>query len=270
MSRDRVRPHDSMPSMPCDVSVHSTRRFSAHCALNSLECDIHFEKEIACVAVPMLPVFVSCSILSQICRRHSSVSCISEQSRCGDPCDVETCGAVGTTISQAELRSDLFQWPVPSSHQVILPFGVYDSDSSCGIHTAVDIGASEGSLVVAAARGRVVHVGYLWVRGVSVGRGPAAIVIRHADNLYTVYSHNRKALTAVGLCVEAGQAIAEAGQEGYARDIPHLHFEILFEAEPTNKELFFSKIWSVPFFSPCSFYKDFQKLFFLTGSASAV
>lgn len=126
-----------------------------------------------------------------------------------------------------------------------------DSDSSCGFHTATDIGGDEGTSIVAVARGEVVHVGNLWVKGQGVGRGEHAIVIRHASNLYSTYSHNRKALTAPGQCVEAGQIIAEMGKEGFARQNSHLHFEMLYEEVPAphgDSQLFFSKIWSVPFF----------------------
>ena len=127
------------------------------------------------------------------------------------------------------------------------------------MHTGIDIAAAAGASIVAIARGRVLHVGHLWVSGKGYGRGAHAVVLQHARNLFSVYSHCSEALVVPGMCVDAGQAIARVGREGFARDIDHLHLEVLFDAQ-ANGNLFYSKLWSVPFFSPCALYRDFAAL----------
>lgn len=221
------------------------------------ECDISWQKEDVCVkgSRKRATVFVSCSVVGQICSSFEHNSCHAEISRCGDPCKeasiVGSCGELAF-----EPKRDSLYWPVPSSFSVIKKFGEKDGDSSCGFHTAVDIAAEERAAIVAIASGRVVHVGNLWVNGKGYGRGDHAIVIQHGKGFYSVYSHNRSASVSKGVCVEGGQIIGEIGSEGFAKGISHLHVEIL-----QGSTLKFSGNWAVPFDYSCLYYKNLMEYF---------
>jgi lipoprotein NlpD len=87
-----------------------------------------------------------------------------------------------------------------------------------GVNKGIDIRGKAGDSVVAAASGRVVYVG-------SKLRGYGNLVIvKHNDDLMTVYAHNRKLLVHEGDQVKAGQLIAEIG--GTDANTPLLHFEV--------------------------------------------
>jgi lipoprotein NlpD len=106
-----------------------------------------------------------------------------------------------------------FAWPLRgrvSSH-----FG----SRGRGHHEGIDIPAREGSPVVAAEAGRVIH------SGGQLGDYGNVVIVKHAGRYATVYAHNRRNLVRKGEFVEKGQAIAQVGDTGNA-SAPHLHFEI--------------------------------------------
>lgn len=85
-------------------------------------------------------------------------------------------------------------------------------------HLGVDIGAPEGSPILAARGGLVAYSD----NGVT-GYGNIVILL-HRDGYSTLYAHCRRTLVFAGQRVERGQPIAEVGQTGFA-PAPHLHFE---------------------------------------------
>ncbi|MCC7112100.1 MAG: peptidoglycan DD-metalloendopeptidase family protein [Deltaproteobacteria bacterium] len=139
-------------------------------------------------------------------------------------------------------------WPMPDRHSVSQAYRNPSSYQTCGFHTGIDVGASVGDPVLAAASGRVVHVGPMWFNGASTGRGPYAIIVQHAPQLYSTYGHNERALVAVGDCVTGGQLIADAGTRGYSSG-PHLHFEMVRGTDFTGD-------WQTPFAGVCGRYED--------------
>jgi murein DD-endopeptidase MepM/ murein hydrolase activator NlpD len=96
-------------------------------------------------------------------------------------------------------------------------------------HNGIDIGVPIGTPVLAADDGEVVATGnqdaYCY-KG-AYGR---FIVIKHADNLTTLYAHLSKQVVAKGDIVKRGQLIGYSGKTGYATG-PHLHFTVF--AAPT-------------------------------------
>lgn len=91
-----------------------------------------------------------------------------------------------------------------------------------GFHTGLDYPAVSGTPVRAAATGTVVKSG-MNVDGPAYG---IAIVIRHADGIYTQYAHLSKAFVHDGDTVQVGQQIAYSGGTGMKSTAPHLHFEV--------------------------------------------
>lgn len=85
-------------------------------------------------------------------------------------------------------------------------------------HRAIDIGVPTGTPVLSAGNGIVISTGYNSARGYFV-------IIKHADNLYTLYQHLSKILVSKGQTVSTGKTIAKSGSSGVGTG-PHLHFEV--------------------------------------------
>ena len=85
-------------------------------------------------------------------------------------------------------------------------------------HTGLDIAASTGTPIIAAASGTVTFSG----RKGSYGY---LIVITHSNGVQTYYGHCSKLYVSAGTKVSQGQTIAAVGSTGNSTG-PHLHFEI--------------------------------------------
>jgi murein DD-endopeptidase MepM/ murein hydrolase activator NlpD len=86
------------------------------------------------------------------------------------------------------------------------------------MHTGIDIAASSGTPVKAAASGEVLFAG--WLRGYG-----QVIVLDHGGNLTTVYAHLSRISVKEGQRISAGYIIGNVGSTGVATG-PHLHFEV--------------------------------------------
>ncbi len=110
-----------------------------------------------------------------------------------------------------------FGWP--ASGTILQNF---DETSSKGL----SLGGKEGDVVRAAADGRVIFS----------GAGPRGygnlIIVKHQNELLSVYAHNRSLAVKEGESVKRGQKIAELGNSG--TDKPKLHFEIRQQGKPID------------------------------------
>ncbi|WP_242361358.1 MULTISPECIES: M23 family metallopeptidase [unclassified Anaeromyxobacter] len=97
-------------------------------------------------------------------------------------------------------------------------------------HDGIDIAAPEGAPVAAAADGVVIFAGE------QPGYG-AIVILKHADDLVTLYAHNSRVLVKDGQRVSRGDPIARVGQTGRTTG-PHLHFEVRKATRPRNPLLF--------------------------------
>ncbi|WP_330587924.1 peptidoglycan DD-metalloendopeptidase family protein [Anaerocolumna sedimenticola] len=122
--------------------------------------------------------------------------------------------------SGSQVKVDGFIWPCPSSTRITSTFGNREqpTEGASTYHKGIDIGASTGSSIVAAAGGSVVTAAY----SVSAGN---YIMIYHGDGIYTVYMHCSKLLVSVGDEVSQGQTIALVGSTGVSTG-SHLHFGV--------------------------------------------
>ena len=113
-----------------------------------------------------------------------------------------------------------FMWPTNSTY-ITSPFGfrIHPVTGYYTGHTGVDIGASYGSPVYAAADGTVI------VASNSYGGYGVAVVIDHGSGISTLYGHNDHVEVSVGQHVKRGQIIAYSGNSGVSTG-PHLHFEV--------------------------------------------
>lgn len=93
-------------------------------------------------------------------------------------------------------------------------------------HSGVDVGAPEGTPILAASDGVVRRAG---PRG---GYG-FAVEIDHGGDVTTLYGHASELMVREGATVKKGQAIAKVGHTGMATGA-HLHFEVRQSGKPVD------------------------------------
>lgn len=133
------------------------------------------------------------------------------------------------TLNLANIGDEEWCYPLPGSH-VISPYGGRGGRR----HTGVDIKTKPDDDILAAFEG-VVTMSQAYS-----GYGNC-IVVRHANGLETLYSHNSKNLVKVGDHVGVGQRIALTGRTGRATT-EHLHFETRVNGRPFDPSLIFNHV----------------------------
>ena len=93
-------------------------------------------------------------------------------------------------------------------------------------HKGVDVAASAGTPIVAAADGRVVSAG--WHGGYG-----QQVEIAHAGGLETAYGHMSRIAARTGAFVRKGEVIGYVGSTGLSTG-PHVHFEVTRNGRPVN------------------------------------
>jgi len=111
-----------------------------------------------------------------------------------------------------------FIWPVRGKITSHFGYRIHPIWGVKSFHTGIDIAASYGTPIRAAAPGRVVLAKYLKGYGYTV-------IIRHDNGLYTLYAHMSRIAVRVGQRVKRGQVIGYVGSTGWSTG-PHLHFSI--------------------------------------------
>ncbi len=129
---------------------------------------------------------------------------------------VGSCGASGRPC---------FTWPVDG--ELRSGFGPKGGKH----HDGIDISATVGTPVRAAADGRVIYSGDA-IKGYG-----NMVILGHEGGIVTVYAHNSKNKVAEGAAVKQGAIIAEVGQTG-AATAPHVHFEVRVDERPRDPLLY--------------------------------
>lgn len=112
-----------------------------------------------------------------------------------------------------------YAWPLPSSGAITQG---YSSDE----HQALDIAIEEGTPVLAAESGTVVHT-QVW-DGVTMDGDQSygnMVMLSHADGNSTLYAHLSEISVSPGDAVEKGSEIGKSGTTGNSTG-PHLHLEV--------------------------------------------
>lgn len=142
--------------------------------------------------------------------------------------------AAGKTYNTVSLGNINFIWPCPSSSRITSAFGSRTSptEGASTNHKGIDIGASTGSNILAAADGTVSIATYSYSAG-------NYIMLNHGGGVTTVYMHCSSLLVSPGETVKKGQVIAKVGSTGYSTG-PHLHFGIRYNGSYVNPSSYVS------------------------------
>ena len=127
---------------------------------------------------------------------------------------------VAAGVEEHPYTGGAFRWPCPSSTRVTSDYGTRVSPMSgaSSNHKGIDIGASAGADIIAAADGTVTAASYSSAAG-------NYVMIDHGGGLYTVYMHASSLLVSPGQTVSAGDVIAKVGSTGISTG-SHLHFGV--------------------------------------------
>ncbi len=126
-------------------------------------------------------------------------------------------GSSGTVYNSGRIS---MVWPT-TSHTISSYFGYRNSPTAGAstYHQGIDIAASKGSPIYAAASGTVTQAGYSSSRG-------NYVVISHGSGVSTVYMHCSALYVSTGDTVSRGETIAAVGSTGISTG-PHLHFGVM-------------------------------------------
>jgi murein DD-endopeptidase MepM/ murein hydrolase activator NlpD len=128
---------------------------------------------------------------------------------------------LSTPIKIAVSRASL-SYPLPDEYPVTSGFGyrTHPIDGSTRFHEGIDIGAPEGTPVLAVRPGVVLQAELLGGYG-------NAVVLQHENPLQqTLYAHLLDYNVTYGQTVDQGDIIGYVGSTGNSTG-PHLHFELL-------------------------------------------
>lgn len=123
-------------------------------------------------------------------------------------------------------KRSMFRSPMSGTYTSLFGTRMHPVTGEKSRHGAVDIRASIGTWVGAAADGTVTYTGWLGNLGYT-------IKIRHKDGYETLYAHLSKIHVKPGEKVFAGKLIAKTGNSGRTTG-PHLHFAIYKNGKATD------------------------------------
>lgn len=135
----------------------------------------------------------------------------------------ETAKIESDVIAPKKTGIDKLRWPAKG--QIASSFG--GKTEAGKRNDGIDILMPEGSAIKAAENGVVIYSD----SGLK-GFGNT-VLVRHDDNLVTVYAHARSLSVKRGDKVTRGQVVAHSGMSGSAKR-PKLHFEVRHKAVPKN------------------------------------
>lgn len=126
----------------------------------------------------------------------------------------------GTIIKTLASSRSMLNHPLPRM-KITSRFGIRRHPISGRIkgHTGVDLSASIGTPIRAAASGVIVHASYYSGYG-------RYIKIKHSGAINTAYGHLSRIVVRNGQHVSQGQIIGYTGNSGYSTG-PHLHYEVI-------------------------------------------
>jgi hypothetical protein len=141
--------------------------------------------------------------------------------------------ALSTPHPDALFESGPFIDPLSGAHRTggygdRREYDYADGTTGTSVHEGLDIGAPQGTPVLACGRGRVVIADTRILTGNTV-------VIEHLPGLFSIYFHMAEIDTKPGDVVDQGAIIGKVGMTGFATG-PHLHWEVQASGVPVDPE----------------------------------
>jgi murein DD-endopeptidase MepM/ murein hydrolase activator NlpD len=138
-------------------------------------------------------------------------------------------------LLQEKVTTVKFSFPFlkPIKGYVTSDYGVkriYDNGKAGWPHKGIDIGAPEGTTVVADADGVV-------IAALNTQGHGNFIMIDHGGGVYTLYMHLKNIIAKKGDFVKRGDVVATVGNTGLSTG-PHLHWQINVFSVPVNPREF--------------------------------
>ena len=100
-------------------------------------------------------------------------------------------------------------------------------------HTGVDIGAPQGTSIIATASGIVEKAGWN-------GNYGRYVLVNHKNGYKTAYAHQSEILVNIGNTVKKGEIIGKVGTTGMSTG-NHLHYEVIKNGKKVNPENYYKK-----------------------------
>ena len=145
--------------------------------------------------------------------------------------DKELGALIKKLMSTGKYMGGAMQWPVPGQTHIASYFGyrIHPILRVKKFHSGIDISASKGTYIHAAASGKVIWSGW------RSGGGGNTVIIDHGGGIATLYLHimNGGLLVKEGQIVSAGDVIAKVGSTGLSTG-PHLHFTVKKDGEDVD------------------------------------
>ena len=137
---------------------------------------------------------------------------------------VDSSGVIIRTLASSK---SMLSYPLPRM-KITSKFGIRRHPISGKVkgHTGVDLSASVGTPIRAAASGVIVKASYYSGYG-------RYIKIKHAASINTAYGHLSRIVVRNGQHVSQGQIIGYTGNSGYSTG-PHLHYEVMKNGQFVN------------------------------------
>lgn len=131
-------------------------------------------------------------------------------------------------LERAFFLGILFRFPLKAKMRLTSLYGTRRDPFSGhpSFHNGVDLGASEGTEVLAAREGRVTAAGFDRVFG-------NFVLLEHPGGYETLYGHLKGAVVSLNQRVSSGTIIGRVGSTGMSTG-PHLHFEIRRKGHPQD------------------------------------
>ena len=138
-------------------------------------------------------------------------------------------GSSTFTLDLSAISDEEWCYPLPGA-KVISPYGKRGRRG----HSGTDLKTKPNDAIYA------VFDGVVTLSQPFAGYGNC-VILRHANGLETLYSHNSKNLVKVGDHVKVGQKIALTGRTGRATT-EHLHFEVRVNGRHYNSDILFNHV----------------------------
>ncbi|OPZ84295.1 MAG: Murein DD-endopeptidase MepM [Firmicutes bacterium ADurb.Bin419] len=141
-------------------------------------------------------------------------------------------GSIVSELSETEAKLQTYIDTIPTlwptSGRISSYFGTRSDpfNSSAKKHEGLDIAASTGTSIKAAASGTVTFSD-------TNGNYGKCVIISHGNGISTLYGHASTLLVKVGQKVKKGDVIAKVGSTGRSTG-PHLHFEVRVNGTQVN------------------------------------